>query len=130
MLQTDLHNPQVKEKMKLQDFIKLAGKINDGDDLPSDMLTQTYQSILKNPLALHEKQKANLLKESQNKGVRQKLELFQKEKDALIQSAKEMIKTQQESLYVKVDHSSVMLVGPLLESIGEKVFEILMLPFN
>ena len=29
----------MQDKMKLTDFIKLAKKINDGDDLPSDYLT-------------------------------------------------------------------------------------------
>ena len=38
MLQTDLHNPKVVDKMKLTDFSKLAKSINDGDDLPMEYL--------------------------------------------------------------------------------------------
>ena len=38
MLQTDLHNPRVEEKMKFTDFCKLAKGINDGEDLPAEML--------------------------------------------------------------------------------------------
>ena len=38
IVQTDLHNPRVEDKMKFQDFTKLAKGINDGEDLPADHL--------------------------------------------------------------------------------------------
>jgi Sec7-like guanine-nucleotide exchange factor len=34
MLQTNLHNPQVHEKMKFADFSKLAKGMNMGQDFP------------------------------------------------------------------------------------------------
>ena len=40
MLQTDLHNPQVTEKMKLVDFKKLARGMNDGEDLPAEYMNK------------------------------------------------------------------------------------------
>lgn len=52
MLQTDLHNPQVKEKMSLKDFIKTARGINDGKDLSLEYLKRLYQSISDTPLVL------------------------------------------------------------------------------
>ena len=52
MLQTDAHNPQVKEKMKLQDFSKLARGLNDGSELSAEVLSGLYNRILKHPLAL------------------------------------------------------------------------------
>ena len=54
MLQTDLHNPQVKEKMKLQEYIKIARGINDGQDLPTEYLTNLYNSVLRSPLGIHQ----------------------------------------------------------------------------
>ena len=58
MLQTDLHNPRVEEKMKPQEFFKLARGINDGEDLPPDYLNSIYLNIQKTPLATHEKERA------------------------------------------------------------------------
>ena len=52
MLQTDAHNPQVKEKMKLQDFTKLARGLNDDVELSVELLSGYYNRILKSPLAL------------------------------------------------------------------------------
>lgn len=62
MLQTDLHNPQVKEKMKLVEFIKLARGINDGTDLSQEYLTGLYTRVQKTPLALHEKAQVRVYK--------------------------------------------------------------------
>ena len=45
MLNTDLHNPQVKHKMSLPDFIRNNRGINDGKDVDQDYLTQLYNSI-------------------------------------------------------------------------------------
>lgn len=39
MLNTTLHNPNVKDKLSLQRFISMNGGINNGDDLPTDLLT-------------------------------------------------------------------------------------------
>ena len=54
ILQTDLHNPQVKEKMKLGDFFKMTKGINDGGDFSSDYLRTMYNSINEQPLAIHQ----------------------------------------------------------------------------
>jgi golgi-specific brefeldin A-resistance guanine nucleotide exchange factor 1 len=45
MLNTDLHNPQVKHKMTLPDFIRNNRGINDGKDVDEGYLTQLYNSI-------------------------------------------------------------------------------------
>ena len=45
MLNTDLHNPQVKHKMTLPDFIRNNRGINDGKDVNEEYLTQLYNSI-------------------------------------------------------------------------------------
>lgn len=38
ILQTDLHNPQITEKIKFPSFMKIAKGINDGEDLPQKFL--------------------------------------------------------------------------------------------
>lgn len=45
MLNTDLHNPQVKHKMSLPDFIRNNRGINDGRDVDEAYLTSLYNSI-------------------------------------------------------------------------------------
>ncbi|EPQ27561.1 uncharacterized protein PFL1_04699 [Pseudozyma flocculosa PF-1] len=45
MLNTDAHNPQVKHRMTLQDFIKNNLGIDDGKDLPEDYLRAVYDEI-------------------------------------------------------------------------------------
>lgn len=45
MLNTDLHNAQVKKKMTEEEFIKNNRRINDGQDLPREYLSQLFSSI-------------------------------------------------------------------------------------
>ncbi|KAJ9084446.1 guanine nucleotide exchange protein for ADP-robosylation factor [Entomophthora muscae] len=45
MLNTDLHNPQVKRRMTLQEFIKNNRGINEGGDLSEELLTGIYHQI-------------------------------------------------------------------------------------
>ncbi|KAL0343856.1 UNVERIFIED_CONTAM: ARF guanine-nucleotide exchange factor GNOM [Sesamum angustifolium] len=52
MLNTDQHNAQVKKKMSEEDFIRNNRKINGGDDLPRDFLTELYHSICENEIRM------------------------------------------------------------------------------
>ncbi|KAM3147892.1 hypothetical protein pb186bvf_000220 [Paramecium bursaria] len=122
MLQTDLHNPKVVDKMKLTDFSKLAKSINDGDDLPMEYLQQTYSSIQKTPLAVHEQEKSKKTQESNTQSMRKRQDQFQKETEVLIKKSKEMIKNQQDQLFIQVDSSG--FIRPILETMGNKIFSV------
>jgi len=50
MLNTDLHNPAVKNKMTLAQYIQNSRGINDGTDLPQDLLTDIYAKLKEKPL--------------------------------------------------------------------------------
>jgi brefeldin A-inhibited guanine nucleotide-exchange protein len=52
MLNTDLHNPHIRRKMTLEDFIRNNRGINDGADLPRELLTDIYRSIQMEELRL------------------------------------------------------------------------------
>ncbi|KAL9245303.1 hypothetical protein vseg_018969 [Gypsophila vaccaria] len=52
MLNTDAHNPTVKEKMSAQDFIKNNRGIDDGKDLPGEYMRSLYERITKNEIKL------------------------------------------------------------------------------
>lgn len=114
MLQTDLHNPQVKDKMKLTDFIKLARGINDGQDLTPEYLTGLYNRIGKRPLALHDSVKADKsAQEAINSSLRKKQFLFLQESKEMLQKGKDLIRSQKESVYLTVN--SWEYVRPVLD---------------
>ncbi|KAI5097814.1 cytohesin-3 [Silurus meridionalis] len=52
MLNTSLHNPNVKEKTSLERFISMNRGIDHGGDLPSDLLTKLYESIKNEPFKI------------------------------------------------------------------------------
>ncbi|GIX61193.1 Sec7 domain-containing protein [Babesia caballi] len=53
MLNTDLHNSQVKKKMKLEDFVKNNKGINNGKNLPFEFLEDIYTTIKHHEIKLH-----------------------------------------------------------------------------
>ncbi|KAL6622803.1 hypothetical protein ACP70R_032682 [Stipagrostis hirtigluma subsp. patula] len=52
MLNTDLHNPQVKKKMTEEDFIRNNRAINDKKDLPREYLSELFHSIATNAITM------------------------------------------------------------------------------
>ncbi|XP_066519486.1 cytohesin 4b [Hoplias malabaricus] len=54
MLNTSLHNPNVKDKTTLERFISMNRGINNGEDLPNDLLTKLYDSIRNEPFKIPE----------------------------------------------------------------------------
>ncbi|XP_068635928.1 brefeldin A-inhibited guanine nucleotide-exchange protein 2-like [Aristolochia californica] len=54
LLNTDAHNPMVKNKMKVEDFIKNNRGIDDGKDLPEEYLRSLYERISKNEIKMKE----------------------------------------------------------------------------
>uniref|UniRef100_A0A8C8DQI3 Cytohesin 1a n=1 Tax=Oryzias sinensis TaxID=183150 RepID=A0A8C8DQI3_9TELE len=54
MLNTSLHNPNVKDKPSVERFISMNRGINDGGDLPEDLLTNLYDSIKNEPFKIPE----------------------------------------------------------------------------
>jgi len=56
MLNTDLHNPAIKEERRMtrEGFIRNNRGICDGQDLPSDLLNSIFDRIKENPISLKE----------------------------------------------------------------------------
>ncbi|KAJ3581989.1 hypothetical protein NHX12_016011, partial [Muraenolepis orangiensis] len=54
MLNTSLHNPNVKDKPSVQRFTTMNRGINDGGDLPEDLLRNLYDSIKNEPFKIPE----------------------------------------------------------------------------
>ncbi|KAI5079490.1 hypothetical protein GOP47_0004969 [Adiantum capillus-veneris] len=54
LLNTDAHNPQVKNKMSKAEFLRNNRGINDGKDIPEEFMTALYDRIVKNEIKLKE----------------------------------------------------------------------------
>lgn len=54
MLNTSLHNPNVKDKMTMDKFIVMNRGINNGGDLPKQLLQSLYESIHREPFKIPE----------------------------------------------------------------------------
>lgn len=54
MLNTGLHNPSVKDKPTLEKFISMNRGINNGGDLPRQLLASLYESIKQEPFKIPE----------------------------------------------------------------------------
>ncbi|XP_051899037.1 cytohesin-3-like isoform X2 [Pristis pectinata] len=54
MLNTSLHNPNVKEKPALERFVAMNRGINNGGDLPPELLKNLYESIRNEPFKIPE----------------------------------------------------------------------------
>ncbi|KAG7326860.1 hypothetical protein KOW79_010261 [Hemibagrus wyckioides] len=54
MLNTSLHNPNVKDKTTLERFISMNRGINNGEDLPNELLMKLYDSIRNEPFKIPE----------------------------------------------------------------------------
>ncbi|XP_015595288.1 brefeldin A-inhibited guanine nucleotide-exchange protein 1 isoform X2 [Cephus cinctus] len=52
MLTTDLHSPQVKNKMTKEQYIKLNRRISDNEDLPEEYLSKIYDEIAGNEIKM------------------------------------------------------------------------------
>ncbi|XP_068607540.1 cytohesin 4b [Brachionichthys hirsutus] len=54
MLNTSLHNPCVKDKTTLERFISMNRGINNGENLPDELLSNLFESIRKEPFKIPE----------------------------------------------------------------------------
>ncbi|KAG7192263.1 guanine nucleotide exchange protein for ADP-robosylation factor [Scheffersomyces spartinae] len=61
MLNTDLHSPQIKNRMTFDSFVRNNSKINDGEDLDLDFLRGIYDEIGSNEIKLQSEQHAALI---------------------------------------------------------------------
>ncbi|GAB4844373.1 Brefeldin A-inhibited guanine nucleotide-exchange protein 2 [Ancistrocladus abbreviatus] len=66
LLNTDAHNPMVKNKMSAEDFIRNNRGIDDGKDLPEEYMRSLYERITKNEIKMKEDDLAPQQKQSMN----------------------------------------------------------------
>ncbi|KAF1390888.1 hypothetical protein PFLUV_G00062770 [Perca fluviatilis] len=64
MLTTDLHSPQVKNKMTKEQYIKMNRGINDSKDLPEEYLSSIYDEIAGKKIAMKESKEYSITPKS------------------------------------------------------------------
>ncbi|GAB2224201.1 hypothetical protein Droror1_Dr00004952 [Drosera rotundifolia] len=66
LLNTDAHNPMVKNKMSAEDFIKNNRGIDDGKDLPEEYMKSLYERITRNEIKMKDDDLSAQRKQSTN----------------------------------------------------------------
>ncbi|CAD7942620.1 unnamed protein product [Amoebophrya sp. A120] len=121
MLQTDLHNGNIKNKMTAQDFINNNRGINAGESLSKEYLSSLYRSIAENPITLDDDDDKRARIDSQNATSQMaKVELFSKEVGLVVERSQRAIE-QLESDRVEEDNRTADM--SVLKRTGSAVVE-------
>ncbi|KAG0496888.1 hypothetical protein HPP92_001579 [Vanilla planifolia] len=109
MLNTDAHNPIVKNKMSPEDFISNNRGIDDGKDLPEEYLRALYERISKNEIKIKDDELVPDKKQSANSnrilGLDSILNIVIRKRDAPLETSDDLIKHMQEQFKEKARKS-------------------------
>ncbi|WOL09683.1 hypothetical protein Cni_G18436 [Canna indica] len=109
MLNTDAHNPMVKNKMSPDDFIRNNRGINDGKDLPEEYLRSLFERISKNEIKMKDDDLAPQQIQSSNSnkilGLDNILNIVVRKRDSSTETSDDMIRYMQEQFKEKARKS-------------------------
>ncbi|XP_030068916.1 brefeldin A-inhibited guanine nucleotide-exchange protein 2 isoform X1 [Microcaecilia unicolor] len=94
MLTTDLHSPQVKNKMTKEQYIKMNRGINDSKDLPEDYLSSIFDEIEGKKIAMKETKEYTVTAKSTKHNVaseKQRRLLYNMEMEQMAKTAKALM---------------------------------------
>ncbi|XP_030071158.1 brefeldin A-inhibited guanine nucleotide-exchange protein 1 isoform X1 [Microcaecilia unicolor] len=94
MLTTDLHSPQVKNKMTKEQYIKMNRGINDSKDLPEEYLSSIYNEIAGKKIAMKETKELTIPTKSTKQSVaneKQRRLLYNLEMEQMAKTAKALM---------------------------------------
>uniref|UniRef100_A0A3P8WB46 ARF guanine nucleotide exchange factor 1 n=1 Tax=Cynoglossus semilaevis TaxID=244447 RepID=A0A3P8WB46_CYNSE len=92
MLTTDLHSPQVKNKMTKEQYIKMNRGINDSKDLPEENLSAIYDEIAGKKIAMKETKELTMKSNKQNvASEKQRRLLYNVEMEQMAKTAKALM---------------------------------------
>ncbi|PKA60061.1 Brefeldin A-inhibited guanine nucleotide-exchange protein 2 [Apostasia shenzhenica] len=105
MLNTDAHNPLVKNKMSPEDFISNNRGIDDGKDLPEEYLRSLYERISKNEIKMKEDELVPNQKQTSNSnkmlGLDGILNIVIRKRGAPLETSDDLIRHMQEQFKEK-----------------------------
>ncbi|NXP79197.1 BIG1 protein, partial [Ramphastos sulfuratus] len=94
MLTTDLHSPQVKNKMTKEQYIKMNRGINDSKDLPEEYLSAIYNEIAGKKISMKETKELTIPTKSTKQSVaseKQRRLLYNLEMEQMAKTAKALM---------------------------------------
>uniref|UniRef100_A0A667XR70 ARF guanine nucleotide exchange factor 1 n=1 Tax=Myripristis murdjan TaxID=586833 RepID=A0A667XR70_9TELE len=92
MLTTDLHSPQVKNKMTKEQYIKMNRGINDSKDLPEEYLSAIYDEIAGKKIAMKETKELTIKSNKQSvASEKQRRLLYNLEMEQMAKTAKALM---------------------------------------
>uniref|UniRef100_A0A8C9W9Y4 ARF guanine nucleotide exchange factor 2 n=1 Tax=Scleropages formosus TaxID=113540 RepID=A0A8C9W9Y4_SCLFO len=94
MLTTDLHSPQVKNKMTKEQYIKMNRGINDSKDLPEEYLSAIYDEIAGKKISMKESKEYTITPKSNKQSVaneKQRRLLYNMEMEQMAKTAKALM---------------------------------------
>ncbi|XP_073535530.1 brefeldin A-inhibited guanine nucleotide-exchange protein 1 isoform X2 [Phyllobates terribilis] len=94
MLTTDLHSPQVKNKMTKEQYIKMNRGINDSKDLPEEYLSSIYNEIAGKKISMKETKELAITTKSSKPSVaseKQRRLLYNLEMEQMAKTAKALM---------------------------------------
>ena len=115
ILQTELHNPNVKEKMGLDGFLNLLSTQESTKNLDNSFVQNIYLDILNNPLSLPEMEKEK--EKYDNRENRIKLESTR-----LLNECKERLKQGKGKQYIII--SEFQYISPFMDSIWSPILAV------
>jgi len=97
MLTTDLHSPQVKNKMTKEQYIKMNRGINEKEDLPDEYLTSIYDEIAQSEIKMKgggkDSKTTDHLKDSKGLDARKRTILWNMELEEISKTAKVLMES-------------------------------------
>uniref|UniRef100_A0A674BZL3 ARF guanine nucleotide exchange factor 2 n=1 Tax=Salmo trutta TaxID=8032 RepID=A0A674BZL3_SALTR len=94
MLTTDLHSPQVKNKMTKEQYIKMNRGINDSKDLPEEYLSSIYDEIAGKKIAMKDSKEHTITPKTSKHSVateKQRRLLYNVEMEQMAKTAKALM---------------------------------------
>ncbi|KAF3822521.1 hypothetical protein GH733_007895 [Mirounga leonina] len=91
MLTTDLHSPQVKNKMTKEQYIKMNRGINDSKDLPEEYLSAIYNEIAGKKISMKETKELTIPTKSNVASEKQRRLLYNLEMEQMAKTAKALM---------------------------------------
>ncbi|XP_071691146.1 brefeldin A-inhibited guanine nucleotide-exchange protein 2-like isoform X2 [Rutidosis leptorrhynchoides] len=109
MLNTDAHNPMVKNKMSADDFIRNNRGIDDGKDLPEEYLRSLFERISKNEIKMKEEdfpiQQRHAVNSNKILGLDSILNIVVRKRDEEIHTSEDLMRHMQEQFQEKARKS-------------------------
>jgi len=129
MLQTNLHNPAIRDdkRMTKDQFIKQNKGISNDGDLPDDMLREIYDRILAEPISLNQEEKISKKqkKDEQNfmafpiSSEKKRKEAYNDERKEMIRISEAMfrqkVQTRRSSTFIRSDQTLEAYTRPMFE---------------